>query len=89
MKICYGDGPTKYGPGVNIALTGDEVARAIFAWLVARGVHVDGPRTVTVNGELCEAGRVYVDPAGFVITPKGRKLAGRGPDSATSSQEQL
>jgi len=82
MKISYGDGPTKYGPGVNIELTGDEVARAVFSWLVAKGVHVDGPRTVTVNGELCEAGRVHVDPEGFVITPNGRKLAGRSPHSA-------
>jgi hypothetical protein len=86
MKIRYGNGPTKYGPGVDIHLSGDEVATAIFAWLVAKGVHVDGPRTVTVNGELCEAGRVYVDPSGFVITPHGRKLAGRGPDSALAAQ---
>ena len=78
MRIAYGNGPTEYGPGVNIALTGDEVAIAIDAWLVAHGVHVDGPRTVTVNGELCESGRVYVDPSGFVITPQGRKLSGRG-----------
>lgn len=85
MKIDYGNGPTKYGPGVSIDLTGNEVARAIFAWLVARGVHVDGPRTVTVNGELCETGHVYVDPEGFVITPKGRKLSGRGAVSASAS----
>lgn len=80
MKIGYGNGPTKYGPGVSIELTGDEVARAIDAWLVARGVHVDGPRTVTVNGELCETGRVYVDPSGFVISGRGRKYSGRGSD---------
>ncbi len=81
MKIGYGKGATEYGPGVNIKLTGDEVATAIMAWLVARGVHVDGPRTVIVNGELCDAGRVYVDPEGFVITPKGRKFSGRGTES--------
>jgi len=80
MKIGYGNGPTEYGPGVAIELTGNEVAIAIMAWLVASGVHVDGARTVTVNGELCEAGRVYVDPEGFVITPKGRKLSGSGSD---------
>ena len=78
MKIDYGNGTTEYGPGVNIELTGDEVATAIMAWLVARRVHVDGARTVTVNGRLCAAGRVYVDPGGFVITPKGRKLSGEG-----------
>lgn len=79
MRIGYGKGPTKYGPGVDIKLTGDEVATAIDAYLVALGVHVDGPRTITVNGELCQVGRVYVDPVGFVITPKGQKFAGRGP----------
>lgn len=81
MKIRYGNGPTEYGPGVAIHLTGDEVAIAIFAWLVAKGVHVEGPRTVTVNGALCETGKVYVDPNGFVITPRGEKLSGRGEQS--------
>lgn len=81
MRIGYGNGPTEYGPGVSIEMTGDEVARAIMAWLVGRGVHIDGPRTVTVNGELCEAGRIYVDPEGFVITPRGRKYSGRGSES--------
>jgi hypothetical protein len=84
MRIIYGNGPTKYGPGVDIRLTGDEVAIAIMAWLVAKGVHVDGPRTVTVNGELCNNGRVYVDPSGFAITPKGRKLSGRGAENGSN-----
>lgn len=78
MRIRYGNGTTQYGPGVDIHLSGNDVARAIDAWLVARGVHVDGPRTVTVNGELCEVGRVYVDPEGFVIDAKGQKFSGRG-----------
>ncbi|QIL81840.1 hypothetical protein G7047_19390 [Diaphorobacter sp. HDW4A] len=68
---------TQYGPGVSIELSGDEVATAIDAWLVAHGVHVSGSRTVTVNGALCEAGRVFVDPAGFVVAD-GNKLSGRG-----------
>jgi hypothetical protein len=79
MEIKYGDGRTKYGPGVAIELTGDEVAIAVDAWLVAHGVHVDGPRTITVNGDLCDRGQIYVDPSGFVITPEGKKLRGRGP----------
>lgn len=78
MKIKHGTGATEYGPGVQIDLKGGEVARAIDAYLVARGVAISGPRTITVNGELCEAGRVYVDPAGFVIR-KGEKISGRGP----------
>jgi hypothetical protein len=78
MIMKYGEGRTKYGPGVSIELTGDEVATAIDAWLVAHNVHVSGARTVTVNGELCKAGLVYVDPSGFVITDD-KKLSGKGP----------
>lgn len=77
MKIKYGKGPTEYGPGVEIKLTGAEVAVAIDAYLVAHGIHVSGARTITVNGKLCEKGRVYVDPAGFVIKD-GEKISGRG-----------
>jgi hypothetical protein len=78
MKIQFGRGKTQYGPGVQIDLTGDEVAIAIHAWLVAHGVHINGPRTITVNGELCEHGEVYVDPGGFVIGPDGDQFSGRG-----------
>ena len=78
MNAKHGSGKTEYGPGVSIELTGDEVAIAIDAWLVAHEVYVSGPRTVTVNGELCSKGRVYVDPSGAVIT-KGERLSGRGP----------
>jgi hypothetical protein len=72
MIFKLGNGRTEFGPGVNIELTGDEVATAIDAFLVAHGVHVSGPRTVRVNGELCTSGHVYVDPSGFV------KISGRG-----------
>jgi hypothetical protein len=78
MQVKYGNGPTEFGPGVNIELTGDDVAVAVFAWLVAHGVYIDGPRTVTVNGDLCEFGSVYVDPSGFVIA-NGARFSGRGP----------
>lgn len=78
MNIFHGSGTTEYGTGVTIGLTGDEVATAIDAWLVAHGVVVSGPRTITVNGEQCHLGKVYVDPSGFVITPEGNKLSGRG-----------
>lgn len=77
MEIRHGGGVTKFGAGINIEMTGDEVAQAIDAYLVARGIHVSGPRTVTVNGELCERGRVYVDPSGFVIAG-GERFSGRG-----------
>lgn len=77
MKIKRGRGTTPYGPGVEIKLTGDEVATAIDAYLVAHGVHVSGARTITVNRELCAVGEVYVDPSGFVIH-EGKKISGRG-----------
>lgn len=76
MKIKKGTGPTQFGPGVEINLAGDEVAIAIDAYLVSHGIHVDGPRTITVNGELCEKGKVYVDPSGSVIH-KGQRILGR------------
>lgn len=77
MEVRYGDGKTEYGPGVSIELTGDEVATAIDAYLVAHGVYVSGPRTISVNGDLCDDGQVYVDPSGFVIA-NGKRFSGRG-----------
>jgi hypothetical protein len=77
MEVKYGPGKSEWGPGVSIDLTGDEVAIAIDAWLVANGVHVSGPRTVSVNGEMLENGHVYVDPSGFVIKD-GVRFQGSG-----------
>lgn len=77
MKIEYGRGKTEFGPGVEIKLSGDEVANAIHAWLVAHQVYINGPMTIRVNNELCELGKVYVDPSGFVVS-KGIKFSGRG-----------
>jgi hypothetical protein len=54
--------------GVDVVLTGDEVATAIRAYLVAHDVYVSGPNTVTVNNQLCERGSEFVDPSGFVIS---------------------
>jgi hypothetical protein len=79
MKVSYGDGTTEHGPGVSIELTGAEVAIAIEAWLVAHDVHIRGARTISVNGELCEAGEVYVDPSAFVMV-EGTRMNGRGPN---------
>ncbi len=77
MNVGFGGGKTEYGPGVSIEMTGDEVVIAISAYLVAHGIHVDGARTVTVNGSLCECGEVYVDPEGFVISD-GKRFRGNG-----------
>jgi|GEM_PF-1216954 len=84
MKIEYGNGSTKFGPGVDIKLTGSEVATAISSWLVAHGVHIDGAKTIKVNEELIKDGRVYVDPEGFVIDYDGRKFLGS--ESAEENQ---
>lgn len=84
MNIKYGNGTTEYGPGVSIDIDGGEVATAINVYLVAHGVHVNGPRTITVNDGLCKTGKVYVDPSGFVIRD-GVKFSGRG--AAPDTQE--
>jgi hypothetical protein len=74
-KIKKGSGPTEYGPGIEINLTGAEVAIAIEAYLMTKRIYIRGPRTITVNGELCKAGEVYIDPSGFVVK-KGIKYEG-------------
>lgn len=79
MNAKYGKNVDKYGPGVVIELTGDEVALAIDTYLMAHEVHYTGPRTVTVNGELCQKGRIFVDPTGSVMF-KGERFSGRGPE---------
>ena len=76
MDVKRGLGASWCGPGVDIELTGNEVATAIDAYLVAHGVIVRGPRTIRVNGELCERGSVYVDPSGKVID-NGEEYSGR------------
>jgi len=67
MKIKFGEGKTEYGPGVQINLTGEEVALAIYTYLTAHDVHIDGSATITVNGKLCKKGEVYVDPSARVV----------------------
>lgn len=76
MKIKKGKGTTEYGKGVDIILSGEEVAIAIMTYLTAKGVYISGPKTITVNGELCKNGRVYIDPDGFCIDKKGKKWDG-------------
>ena len=77
MNVSYGKGKTEYGTGVEISLDGSDVAIAISAYLVAHGIHINGARTIRVNGQLCQMGSVYVDPSGFVIQ-NGKRFSGRG-----------
>lgn len=76
-EVGIGKGRTEFGTGVEVVLTGDEVATAIDAFLVAHGIYVSGPRTIRVNSELCEVGSIYVDPSGFVVSG-GKRHSGRG-----------
>ena len=41
---------------------------------------VEGARTITVNGELCQVGSVYVDPSGYVVH-NGTRFSGRGTEN--------
>lgn len=77
MEVIRGSGTTEFGPGVDIKLKSEEVAAAISAYLVAHGVHIDGPRTITVNKALIKEGNIYVDPAGSVISD-GIRISGHG-----------
>lgn len=77
MEVRHGDGTTEFGPGVMIELSGDEIAIAVDAYLVAHGVSVSGPRTVRVKGTQIDDGHVYVDPCGSVVV-HGTRLTGRG-----------
>lgn len=75
MKVKKGKGLTKFGPGVNIKLTGNEVALAIYTYLTAHDVHIQGPATIKINGSLCKKCSIYVDPSGKVVA-KGKLLDG-------------
>ncbi len=78
MDIKYGRYPGEFGPGIEIELTGNELAQAIETWLMAQGVLITGARTTTVNdGDPCGSARVFVDPGGF-ITTAGQRISGRG-----------
>lgn len=77
MVVKFGDGKTEYGPGIEVLLTGSEIATAIEAYLLSHGVRVSGARTIRVNDELCEQATVYVDPSGFAMVD-GIRYNGNG-----------
>lgn len=73
MKVQH----SKVGDGVEVNLTGDELAMAVDLFLYSRQVLVVGPRTVKVNGQKCESAQVYVDPSGYVMD-NGTRYRGNG-----------
>lgn len=75
MQMKRGKSETGYTSGTVIEMTGDEVATAIDAWLVAHQVIVNGPRTIRVNGSLIKHGEIYVDPSGRVLVT-GNEVVG-------------
>jgi len=81
MNVQHGNSTLSTGPGVTICLSGEEVATAIEAYLVAHNIVADGFRTVSINGNFCGPDRgtctIHVAPAGFVIT-NGVKFTGSG-----------
>ena len=76
MKAQKGNGQTKYGPGLKIILSAEEVALAISAYIVAMNIHIEGPRSISVNEDLIEGGEIYVDPSGSIIE-NGERFLGR------------
>lgn len=77
MKVKYGKGTTEYGPGIDIKLTGSEIAMAIYTYLTAHDVHIRGAATIRVNGKMIKKGSIYVDPSGSVVK-KGTEFKGSG-----------
>lgn len=71
---------TRYGPGIDITLDGNEIAEAIDQYLAARGVTVKGARTTSINEIIARdvVARIYVDPSGSVGTPDGSLVQGDG-----------
>lgn len=53
---------------ITIQITGEEIAQALDDFLRRRGVEIQGPRTVRVDGELAQHATAYVivDPSGSV-----------------------
>ena len=76
MKIQKGKGITEFGTGIDIELTGEELAHAISTYIFSKRIYISGPATIRVNGALCESASVYVDPCGSVIQ-KGIRISGR------------
>jgi hypothetical protein len=88
MKIAFGEYDSQFGSGVSVTLNGNELATAVMNYLEAEcGLGLSGPRTVKVNGELCDVARVFVDPLGSVTEASGKVWSGRGPQYIGASAD--
>jgi len=67
IEISFGEGTTKYGTGVQIDISAQDVWLAILAYLTAHDVHITGAMTLTVNGQRIEHCGIYIDPSGRVV----------------------
>lgn len=75
MRIETENATTEHGSGVSVHLDGKEVATAIDAWLTAHGIRINGPKTIMVNGQLCEQGHVHADSPSY-LEVNGEKISG-------------
>ena len=46
---------------LDIQLSADEVAHAIYSYLFAHGYYIEGASTVSINGKLCTGAKVNID----------------------------
>lgn len=66
MLIRTGSGSMVHGPGIEIHLTGNEVAHAIDEYLENRNIIIKGSRTIKYYGTLLSDFQIYVDPSAKV-----------------------
>jgi hypothetical protein len=76
MKIKKGKGDSEFGTGIDIKLTGNELAKAVDLYLYSQDLYVSGARTIRVNGDKCKSASVYIDPSGSLIKD-GERISGR------------
>ena len=67
MKIQFRDKTENKPCGVQIDLEGKEIESAIYAYLAAHNIQIEGLPSITVNGELCKSGQLSVDAYGRVF----------------------
>ena len=67
MKIQFSSKTENKAGGVQIDFEGKEIEAAIYAYLAAHNIQIDGLPSITINGELCKSGQLCVDGYGRVF----------------------